>query len=227
MLLRLCDPFTSPTDDTTALTLANTLAQYNGGELAGGPPSCGYDEYYKDSCPCRCAGANSTVSVDYFLEKGGSRVYTIVLPDDGNPSTSPLVTITSVVGTVTAYVTDNRGYNLVPSTGYFAPVSTSGVIHVTVFGNEAADYGTIKVQDQLLPAGVTRQLAGRDTDNVYGDSGSDGKGSMLGVYIGIPVAVVVLVAILVAVFVFKDSIMAFFKGNPHQITVTFNSNTTQ
>lgn len=187
-----CSPFFTPTDQQMAQTLSTLLANFNNG-LSGASPCADSSAYYFDPCTCRCSQPSSSgvVIIDYYMPLSATRVYTICLPLDNSTTTHPLLTISNVLGAVTAYVSDDTGYHLVPDTGFYAPVSASGVVRVTLVGGGPNNFGTIVATDQILPQGV--QVIYTDKKTLEFNSGS--KFDFLGVYIAVPLALVLIAAV--------------------------------
>jgi len=201
-LLSGCAPFVTAADQQAALAITAILSNYNNGVM--GPPLCAASSaYYFDPCPCRCvlpdtinSGGPGVVAVEYFLTANATRVYTINLPHDNSAATTPLVTVGTVLGAVVAYVTDDTGYHLVPASGYYVPVSASGVIRVTLVGVGPENFGTVVVSDQSLPPGVMLLITDQKS---LQDTQSSPSSDLLVVYIAVPLFVILILVVIVIV----------------------------
>jgi len=79
----------------------------------------------------------------------------------------------------------------VPPSGYYVPVSASGVIRVTLVGVGPTNFGTVVVSDQVLPAGVALRVTDTKSLEV-----TQTPSNLLGVYIGVPISLVLILVII-------------------------------
>jgi len=147
-LLRDCDGF-GPRVRNRALFLAHLLSDYNNGLI--GPEMC-EQEFYGDSCPCRCipTGVSGTSALRFALTRGRTKNFNLVLPDDKNSSALPIISLHLSVGTVDATATDNETISTFGSAGLVVSRDSGGVARIHVECLSEVCQGGVSVSEKVV-----------------------------------------------------------------------------